>query len=101
MSVCGYARTALQLADDYLAEKVTREAVWQWAEELIFSQEWDRLPKDLRDAIHGLWLLHDSEGSWVPGPTEMRRIREDLAKLVLAEGSDETSRCGGNGVEPC
>lgn len=78
MTTHDYKRKAIELVDDYLAGKATREAVWQWAQTVIISKEWEGLPADLRDAIHGLWLLHDSVGSWVPGPDEIRRIREDL-----------------------
>jgi hypothetical protein len=75
-----YKRRALDLLDDYLAGKASREAVWQWAQEIIVSKEWSQLPTDLQDAIHGMWLLHDAQGSWVPNTDELRRIRADLAK---------------------
>jgi len=80
MTTEDYKRKALELADDYLAGKASRDSVWRWAQEVIVSEEWDQLPTDIQDAIHGLWLLHDDEGSWVPNADEIRRIRDDLAK---------------------
>lgn len=80
MTTSDYKRKAVELVDDYLAGTATRESVWQWAQEVIVSKEWGQLPTGLQDAIHGLWLLHDSEGSWVPSTEEIRRIRDDLAK---------------------
>jgi len=80
MTTLDYRRKALELVDGYLAGKATREAVWQWAQEVIVSKEWGQLPLDIQDAIHGLWLLHDTEGSWVPAIEEIRRIRDDLAR---------------------
>jgi hypothetical protein len=80
MTASDYRRRALELLDDYLAGKATRESVWQWAQEVIISKEWGKLPSDLQDAIHGLWLLHDNEGSWVPNAAEIRRIHDDLAR---------------------
>lgn len=80
MTSSDYKRRALVLVDDYLAGKANRESVWLWAQEVMVSKEWGQLPSDVQDAIHGLWLLHDSEGSWVPNTEEIRRIRDDLAK---------------------
>jgi hypothetical protein len=80
MATVDYKLTALRLVDDYLAGKATRESVWRWAQEVIVSKEWWELPLDVQDAIHGIWLLHDSEGTWVPDAAEIRRIRESLAK---------------------
>jgi hypothetical protein len=69
----------LELVDDYLAGKATRESIWQWAQEIIVSKEWEQISPDIQDAIHGLWLLHDTEGSWIPSTEEIRRIRDYLA----------------------
>lgn len=80
MAIADYKRKALELLDDYLAGKASKEAVWPWAQEVIISEEYDRLPSDLQDAIHGIWLLHDSEGSWVPNAEELREIRAFPAK---------------------
>jgi hypothetical protein len=85
MTASACKRRALELVDDYLAGTATRESVWQWAQEIIISKEWGQLPSDLQDAIHGLWLLHDDEGSWVPNVEELRRIRDALADQ-LSEG---------------
>ncbi len=79
MMAIDYRRKALELLDDYLAGKTSREAVWQWAQEVIVSKEWGQLPSDLQDAIHGIWLLHDAEGSWVPNTEELQKIRDGLA----------------------
>lgn len=78
LSIVDCRRRVRDLIDDYLAGKASREAVWHWAQEIIVSKEWSQLPSDLQDAIHGIWLLHDTEGSWVPGAEELRRIRDDL-----------------------
>ena len=79
MSIVDYRRKALGLIDGYLAGEASRETVWQWAQEVIVSKEWGQFPSDLQDAIHGMWLLHDAEGSWVPKTEELQRIRDDLA----------------------
>jgi hypothetical protein len=75
-----YRKAALALIDDYLAGKASRETVWKWAQEIIMAEEWDTLPADLADAIHGLWLLHDEKGSWVPDMLEIRHIRDELTE---------------------
>ena len=80
MTAGDYKREALELVDNYLAGTATRDSVWQWAQEAIVSREWRQLPSDLQDAIHGMWLLHDSEGSWVTSTEDLRRIRDELAK---------------------
>jgi hypothetical protein len=80
MTTVDCRRRALELLDDYLDGKASRESVWQWAQKVIVSKEWGQLPSDLQDAIHGIWLLHDVEGSWVPSTEELRKIRDDLAK---------------------
>jgi hypothetical protein len=54
MATLDYKRRALELVDDYLAGKASRECVWQWAQEVIVSKEWEQLPADVQDAIHGL-----------------------------------------------
>jgi hypothetical protein len=79
MANIDYRRKAIDLLDGYLAGRASRDAVWQWAQEVIVSKEWGQLPSDLQDAIHGMWLLHDAEGSWVPDTEELRRIRDGLA----------------------
>ncbi len=79
MTTSEYRSKALALLNDYLAGRGSRESVWQWAQEIIASKDWGRLPLDLQDAIHGMWLLHDEEGSWVPDSEALCRIREDLA----------------------
>ncbi len=79
MMAIDYRRKALELLDEYLAGKSSKEAVWQWAQEVIVSKEWGQLPSDLQDAIHGIWLLHDAEGSWVPNTEELQKIRDGLA----------------------
>ena len=80
MTTINYRQKALEQLDDYLAGKISRETIWQWAQEIMVSKEWDELPFDLQDAIHGIWLLHDKEGSWVPNVEELRKIRDGLAK---------------------
>jgi hypothetical protein len=80
MRAIDYRRKALELLDEYLAGKTSREAVWQWAQEVIISKEWGQAPPDLQDAIHGIWLLHDAEGSWVPNTEELQKIRDALAE---------------------
>ncbi len=80
MATADYRRRALELLDEYLAGKASREAVWRWAQGVIVSKEWEGLPCDLQEAIHGIWLLHDSDGSWVPNAEDLRKIRDDLAK---------------------
>lgn len=87
MTASDCRRRALELADDYLAGKATRESVWQWALEVIASKEWEELPSGLQDAINTLWLLHDAEGWWVPDVAELRRIRDDLAKQAQDDPS--------------
>ena len=75
-----YRQTVVRLVDGYLAGTTTREAVWQWANELIVHGEFDRLPDDLKDAIHGIWLLHDKdEDPWVPDRDELKQIRDSMA----------------------
>jgi hypothetical protein len=78
MTIVDYKRKALNLLDDYLGGKVSREAVWQWAQEVIVSNEWSQLPSDFQDDIHEIWLLHDAEGSWVPDAKKLREIRGRL-----------------------
>ena len=78
MSIDDYKRTVVYLIDGYLGGTFSRETVWQWAQEVVVSEEWDHLPFGLQDAIHGIWLLHDAEGSWVPDTEELRQIRDDL-----------------------
>lgn len=80
MTTIDYRQKALELLDDYLNGKATRESVWQWAQEVIVSREWGEMPSDLQDAIHGIWLLHDSEGSWIPNTEELQRIRDALGR---------------------
>lgn len=80
MTTYDYKRRALELVDDYLAGKAARESVWRWAQEIIVSKEWERISPDIQDAIHGLWLLHDTEGSWIPSMEELKRIRDNLAR---------------------
>ena len=75
-----WKQSALRLIDDYLSGRENRVAVWRWAQEVIISKDWEKLPADIQDAIHGLWLLHDNEGSWVPDKMEIRRIRDQLAQ---------------------
>ena len=79
MTTVDYKRKALELVEDYLAGKASRETVWQWAQEVMMSEDFDELDAYLQDAIHGLWLLHDNEGSWVPDIDELKRIRDQLA----------------------
>jgi len=80
MSNEDYKIKVVSLIDDYLQGKVSREAAWQWAQEVMLSADYKQLPIDLQGAIHGIWVLHDEEGSWVPSNEELRQIRNDLAK---------------------
>ena len=69
-------KKVVSLIDGYLQGTVTREAVWQWAKEVMVS---DELPMDLNNAIHGIWLLHDDdEDDWVPDNDELKQIRDGL-----------------------
>lgn len=91
LTTAEYRKQALKLLNEYLAGKTSREVAWRWAEQVMMlkEKEWGQLPTDLQDTIHGIWLLHDAEGSWVPDAEELRKIRDDLAKETLpVEQSD-------------
>jgi hypothetical protein len=82
MTTDDFKRQAVRLVDGYLNGAESRDAVWRWAEGGMLSKEWDELPMDMQDDIHGLWLLHDKDESWVPDIDEIRRIRNNLAKQL-------------------
>ncbi len=71
----------LAVVDNYLSGKATQDDVWQWAQRIIVSNDFDDLPFEIQDAIHGLWLLHDKDAAWVPTTDEVRALREQLANF--------------------
>ena len=75
--------------NDYLCKRISKNDVYEWANKIVMSKDFDRLEKTdklLSDAIQVLWELHHEGGKFDPTQEELeyfQRCLEDKEKYRL------------------
>ena len=81
MEINEYRKRTIQIINKYLSKEITAKGASDWALKKIISDDFDRLPPDIKEAIHCLFDLHDidvPEASWVPGTDTFIKCKTEL-----------------------
>jgi hypothetical protein len=82
MNVETCTRETLRHIEDLLHGSGKQKDAWKWALEVIKSDIFENLPSVTQEAIHALFLLHDSGKPWVPTQEEFAKYETALKDII-------------------
>ena len=82
MNVHDYREGALQIIEDYTQGRIGNDEASDWALEAIKLCDVEKWPKDLAEAVHLLFDLHDKGKSWCPTREQLIKCKRELEKHI-------------------
>ena len=82
MNANRYREKVIKVIEDYTQGKIGNNEASDWALEVIKGCDVEKWPKDLAEAVHLLFDLHDKGESWCPGREELKRCKAELGKNI-------------------
>jgi len=67
--------------DEYLKDNITKNSASSFALQIIKSQDLDKLPIEVNQALHLLFDLHDANSCWCPTKEELEKCKKSIEIL--------------------
>lgn len=82
MNANSYREKVIKVIGEYLQGSITQEAAANWALDVIRTDDWEKLSKDVSNAVHLLFDLHDADQTWCPSREELEQCKAELEKNI-------------------
>jgi hypothetical protein len=82
MNLQDYRKRVLIIIERYLRDEISSKDASNQALDIIKSSDWENLPKEISEAVHLLFDLHDEGKPWHPTKEE---LTNSVAKLKNLE----------------